>query len=52
MLDGKLHLAPLESPRKVLDVGAGTGIWAIEFADQFPSTEVIGTDLSPTQPKW
>jgi hypothetical protein len=23
-----------------------------DFADQFPSAEVIGTDLSPTQPKW
>jgi SAM-dependent methyltransferase len=23
-----------------------------DFADQFPSAEVIGTDLSPTQPPW
>jgi SAM-dependent methyltransferase len=23
-----------------------------EFADQYPSTEVIGTDLSPCQPQW
>ena len=32
MLDGKLHLSPLntQSPR-VLDVGCGTGIWSIEF---------------------
>ncbi|KAG6085741.1 hypothetical protein E4U16_002115 [Claviceps sp. LM84 group G4] len=23
-----------------------------EFADQFPNTSVIGTDLSPCQPQW
>jgi hypothetical protein len=31
MLDGKLHLAPISSPRRVLDLATGTGIWAIEF---------------------
>jgi methylase of polypeptide subunit release factors len=38
--------------QNVLDLGTGTGIWAIDFADQFPSAMVIGTDLSPTQPTW
>lgn len=28
------------------------GIWAIDFADENPQAEVIGTDLSPTQPSW
>lgn len=28
------------------------GIWAIDFADLFPSAEVIGTDLSLIQPNW
>lgn len=28
-LDGKLYLAPLENPKKILDVGTGTGIWAM-----------------------
>jgi hypothetical protein len=28
----------------------GTGIWAVDFADAFPSALVIGTDLSPIQP--
>ncbi|CAF3528771.1 unnamed protein product [Fusarium graminearum] len=37
---------------KVLDVGTGTGIWAIEFADRFPNVEIVGTDLSPCQPEW
>ncbi|RPA80824.1 putative TAM domain methyltransferase, partial [Ascobolus immersus RN42] len=49
---GRLHLAPLENPRKVLDLGTGTGIWAIEFGDEFPDAEVTGIDLSPIQPNW
>ncbi|KAK6068364.1 methyltransferase domain-containing protein [Seiridium cupressi] len=31
VFDGKLHLAPLTHPRRVLDVGTGPGIWALEF---------------------
>ncbi|KAI0021193.1 S-adenosyl-L-methionine-dependent methyltransferase [Xylariomycetidae sp. FL0641] len=52
--DGKIFLAPLDESKiqKVLDVGCGTGIWAIDFADQFPSAEVIGVDISPQQPQW
>jgi SAM-dependent methyltransferase len=34
-----------------LDVGTGTGQWAIDFAKAHPSTQVLGTDLSPIQPK-
>lgn len=30
LCDQKLHFAPLENPQKVLDIGTGTGIWAIE----------------------
>lgn len=36
----------------MLDVGTGTGIWAIDFADAHPDAEVIGTDISPIQPSW
>lgn len=50
-LDGKLHLAPIgPNPQNVLDIGTGTGIWAIEFANTYPSARVIGTDLSVIQP--
>ncbi|KAK4446112.1 S-adenosyl-L-methionine-dependent methyltransferase [Podospora aff. communis PSN243] len=50
---GKLFLAPIpDDVKEVLDVGTGTGIWAIDFADQYPDAKVIGTDLSPMQPTW
>ena len=53
MLDGELFRAPIPpDPHRVLDFGTGTGIWAMDFADQFPSAEVVGTDLSPIQPMW
>ncbi|KAA8894706.1 S-adenosyl-L-methionine-dependent methyltransferase [Sphaerosporella brunnea] len=52
LLGGRLHVAPLEKPQRILDIGTGTGIWAIEMADQYPQAEVIGTDLSPIQPSW
>ncbi|KAF4456067.1 hypothetical protein F53441_1788 [Fusarium austroafricanum] len=50
-LGEKQFLAPIgDNPRRVLDIGTGTGIWAIDFADEYPQTEVTGTDLSPIQP--
>jgi SAM-dependent methyltransferase len=53
MLGGALFRAPISSfPQRILDFGTGTGIWAIDMADEYPSAEVIGTDLSPIQPTW
>jgi len=50
---GKLHFAPIpENIQKALDVGTGTGIWACEFGEQYPSCEVTGIDLSPMQPSF
>jgi len=47
----KLYLAPIgPNIHTVLDFATGTGTWAIEFANLFPSAQVIGTDLSPIQP--
>ncbi|KAL1953535.1 hypothetical protein VTO42DRAFT_2633 [Malbranchea cinnamomea] len=51
LLDGKLHLAPLKPDiQRAIDLGTGTGIWAIQFADDYPSAEVLGVDLTPIQP--
>ncbi|EOD50701.1 Sam dependent methyltransferase [Neofusicoccum parvum] len=51
LLDDKLLLAPIgDNDQKVLDVGCGTGIWAIDFAEEYPDSDVTGIDLSPIQP--
>ncbi|KAK0624950.1 S-adenosyl-L-methionine-dependent methyltransferase [Bombardia bombarda] len=50
---GKLFFAPIgDNPQKIIDLGTGTGIWAIEVADQYPSAQVEGIDFSPIQPVW
>ncbi|KAJ9352223.1 hypothetical protein DTO027B9_5924 [Paecilomyces variotii] len=53
MMRRKLFLAPIDdSVARVLDIGTGTGVWAMDFADQFPHAEVWGNDLSPIQPTY
>ncbi|KAH0544444.1 hypothetical protein FGG08_001471 [Glutinoglossum americanum] len=57
-LGNRLHKAPLDNPRRILDVGTGTGIWAMEMGyqlkhktgDLYPEAFVLGNDLSPIQP--
>ncbi|KAH8885447.1 S-adenosyl-L-methionine-dependent methyltransferase [Thozetella sp. PMI_491] len=51
--DGRYCLCPKnEGAKRVLDMGTGTGMWAIDYADAHPDAEVIGVDLSPIQPSF
>ena len=53
LTDGKLFYAPIgDHPQEILDIGTGTGIWAIECGDKFPSAHIRGMDMSPIQPVW
>ncbi|KAK0711774.1 S-adenosyl-L-methionine-dependent methyltransferase [Lasiosphaeris hirsuta] len=51
-LNGALCVSKLDAPKRILDLGTGTGIWAIDVGDLYPAAEVIGTDLSPIQSRW
>jgi ubiquinone/menaquinone biosynthesis C-methylase UbiE len=50
---GPHHLGALRAaldglePRRILDVGTGTGVAARGLADWFPDAEITGVDLSP-----
>lgn len=50
---GDLHRAPLDPSKvkRVLDIGCGTGQWAIDFAKKFPEAQVIGFDIVD-KPTW
>ncbi|KIX05179.1 uncharacterized protein Z518_06051 [Rhinocladiella mackenziei CBS 650.93] len=49
-IGNKHFYAPIKNPTSILDVGTGTGVWAVDVADDYPAAIVVGTDLSPTQP--
>ncbi|EIM88710.1 S-adenosyl-L-methionine-dependent methyltransferase [Stereum hirsutum FP-91666 SS1] len=39
--------APIGSPQRILEVGSGSGAWAIQAATQFPKAEVVAIDIVP-----
>ncbi|OJJ44136.1 hypothetical protein ASPZODRAFT_135615 [Penicilliopsis zonata CBS 506.65] len=53
-MNDRLYLAPIKlDGKRVLDIGTGTGIWAMQMGDEHPEAEmIIGIDLSPIQPTW
>lgn len=52
MLGGELLRRMPPNLQSVLDIGTGTGLWAVDMADECPEAIVTGTDLSPIQPGW
>jgi len=37
---------PRDRPLKMLDVGTGSGVWALEMGQQYPHAHVMGIDIS------
>jgi SAM-dependent methyltransferase len=44
------HLAPVERPARILDVGCGTGQWGFEMGRRFDAALVVGLDLVTGKP--
>lgn len=41
LFGGRLHWAPINpNPQNILDIGTGTGSWAVDIADMYPSAHV------------
>ncbi|KAF4332691.1 hypothetical protein FBEOM_13507, partial [Fusarium beomiforme] len=40
----------VEQPLRILDLGTGTGIWAIELSEKYPHMHVQGLDFNMIQP--
>jgi ubiquinone/menaquinone biosynthesis C-methylase UbiE len=43
----ELALEGVPAPRRVLDLGTGTGVVALALGKRYPEAEVVGIDLSP-----
>ncbi|KAI1130125.1 tam domain protein [Nemania abortiva] len=55
LFNGRNYFAPWSQenpPKRILDLATGTGMWAIEMAEEFESSMIVGTDLSPIQPEF
>lgn len=46
-------MAPIpETAQNILDVGTGTGCWAVAVADRLPQSTIYGVDLYPPPETW
>ncbi|KAJ4409040.1 hypothetical protein N0V91_002855 [Didymella pomorum] len=56
LLKERLFVAPIppstltSGNTRILDLGTGTGIWAMDMADAYPSASILGVDIAATQP--
>ncbi|KAI5926533.1 S-adenosyl-L-methionine-dependent methyltransferase [Camillea tinctor] len=51
VFDGRLHLAPVIKPRRVLDLGTGPGDWVLGFGKRNPKSAVLGIDVERVHPE-
>ncbi len=47
MADRLLSSLPQIDPKRVLDIGCGTGYLAEKLAEKFPQAEIVGIDIAP-----
>ena len=50
MAKGRLVHAPVQRPKRIVDIGCGTGITTVTLARMFPDAEVVGVDMFPVPP--
>lgn len=51
ILNGQLSFQNIpRNARRILDIGTGTGDWAIAVAERFPNAEITATDITCFQP--
>ncbi|PBK63882.1 S-adenosyl-L-methionine-dependent methyltransferase [Armillaria solidipes] len=50
-LEGRLSFAPIENPRRIIDIGAGSGAWVIQAAEMFPESQIVAADIKPLPPR-
>ncbi|KAG6866005.1 hypothetical protein C0991_009677 [Blastosporella zonata] len=51
-LEHKLSLAPMvKNARQILEIGCGSGAWAIQAAKTYPDATVTAIDVSPLPPR-
>ncbi|KAF8521364.1 S-adenosyl-L-methionine-dependent methyltransferase [Gautieria morchelliformis] len=51
-LGNKLSFKQIETPpKRILEIGSGSGAWAIQAAQTYPDAEVLAIDISPLPPR-
>ncbi|KAG5969549.1 hypothetical protein E4U58_001351 [Claviceps cyperi] len=51
LMENKLFLSPIGNhPQNIFDIGTGTGTWAIQVGERYPSATVRGIDIASIQP--